>query len=354
MNSGQIRKSKSTERFTVIPNGILEDKALSLKAIGLLCYLLRLPSNWIINKTSLHRHLKDGRDAVLAAFKELQDAGYIETEEIREKGKFVGFNYEVSDFPKKEPLKSPEIAEKPITDKPETEKAETVEPITGFPESDKPESDKPKSGKPKSENPALLNTNSTKDEANKELNEQNHAQAVNGSAGHVNGKLFEDLKPVKTEKAKKENEAAPQKEKSLYCQFIDVYDHWFKKLNDCPPKITAADGSAAKSLIQYFRKDANDRAAKTGEILDEKTESARVVESWTVFLQNWDLLDNFSQARTRIVDINSNLQNLIIQIKAKYGNNNNSKRTSGDPGRKSIRDASHEDIANAINKAFGE
>lgn len=183
---------------------------------------------------------------------------------------------------------------------------------------------------------------------------EEHAQAVNGSAGHVNGKLFEELEPLKTGKGKKENEAAPQKEKSLYVQFIDVYDHWFKNLNDCPPKITAADGSAAKSLIQYFKKDANDRAAKAGEILDEKTESARVVESWTVFLQNWNLLDNFSQARTRIVDINSNLQNLIIQIRAKYGTNNNSTGTGNNNGRQPIASASHKDIINAINKNFGD
>lgn len=196
MNTGQIKKSKQAAKFTVIPNAILEDKNLSLKAIGLLCYLLRLPADWAINKTSLHKYLKDGRDAVLAAFKELEDFGYIEAEEIREKGRFVGFNYEVSDFPKKTDIKPDEFSENPLPEKPITENPESVAPIT-----ENPITVNPISGKPISENPELLKTDFHKDEVTKDEESKDESAAGSNLFG-------ENL--VKSKKKKAIQEAPPE------------------------------------------------------------------------------------------------------------------------------------------------
>jgi hypothetical protein len=188
MNTGQIKKSKLAGNFTTLPNNIFQDKNLSLKSIGLLCFLLHLPEKWIVNKTRLHSFLKDGRDAVLAAFAELEKFGYIETEEIRDKGRFVGFNYIVSDYPKKTGGNIAENSEKPEPEKPITENPEPVAPIT-----EKPITDFPITEKPITENPALLNTNSIKKEVSKnELIKDEPQPVVNNLFGepetHKNGK----------------------------------------------------------------------------------------------------------------------------------------------------------------------
>lgn len=120
MNTGQITKSRSNQRFTVVPNEIFNDKSMSLKAIGLLTYLLSLPDNWVIYKSELENHFSDGETSIRTAFKELQEKGYILSVEIRnEKGHFKGYNHHVYDYPiKKEPKRDFPISDNPILDNP--------------------------------------------------------------------------------------------------------------------------------------------------------------------------------------------------------------------------------------------
>lgn len=123
-NTGQIFKSKSTEKFTVIPNAMIQRPDLSAKAKGLLCYILSLPSDWVINKSEVHKHFKDGLDAIRSGFKELEKAGYILSVEIRnDKGHFKGYNYIVYDEPQLEkPISENPISVKPISENPTLQK----------------------------------------------------------------------------------------------------------------------------------------------------------------------------------------------------------------------------------------
>ena len=70
-NTGQIINSKSNTNFTIIPNEILRREDMSIKAKGLLCYLLMLPPDWVLYKTEIHNHHKDGIDSVRSAFDEI-------------------------------------------------------------------------------------------------------------------------------------------------------------------------------------------------------------------------------------------------------------------------------------------
>ncbi len=101
-NSGNIRKSKLVRDFTCVPNSILRDKRLTFRDRGLLCTLLMLPPDWIIQKTSLQSFSADSRDACIHSFNRLTEAGYVDVIEVREKGKFIGFDYIVSDIPSHE------------------------------------------------------------------------------------------------------------------------------------------------------------------------------------------------------------------------------------------------------------
>lgn len=141
-NESQIVKAKKSGRFTVIPNDILRNNSLSLKAKGLLCLLISLPDNWTVNKTQLPNFSKDGYDATCAAFSELEQLGYIKTQTIRdEKGRFLGYQYVVHE----EPVLTTENEEPPIRD---------------FPVSDNPVSENPITDNPISGNPQLRNTDS--------------------------------------------------------------------------------------------------------------------------------------------------------------------------------------------------
>jgi len=95
-NRGLIVKSKETKNFAVIPNKLLRDENLSLKAKGLLCLLLSLPDDWAVYKGQLQQFSSDGRDATINAFNELVDKGYIiGIKRINEKGQFDGWDYVV-------------------------------------------------------------------------------------------------------------------------------------------------------------------------------------------------------------------------------------------------------------------
>lgn len=136
----------------------------------------------------------------------------------------------------------------------------------------------------------------------------------------------------------------------LYPRFMAVYDKWFKGFHDgVPPKLDGAQGTAAKSLIQYFTRIVNERAKKDGKIYDTVGIEYKVLEAWQYVLSNWHLLDTFLQKKTKLTDLSSNAQNIITQIK-----NGNSKTGNGGSGQKPATGAnvSMADIASALNNKF--
>ena len=120
----KLIRVKKDNNFTTINNEFIFNKNLSLKAKGLLCHILALPNDWTLYVEEVGKWHKDGKDAIYSAFKELSINGYMQREQIRQNGKFKGYDYIVF--------------EKPNTEKPNTEK-------------------------PNTDNPQLLNTNSNKD-----------------------------------------------------------------------------------------------------------------------------------------------------------------------------------------------
>ena len=101
MNTGQIVKSRTTERFTTLPNDVIKSKELSLSEKGLLSYLLSLPADWVIYKQNLYNSLPDKEGTIDKVFKGLQLKGYIVSVRVHDKntGKFIGWNHVVYDIP---------------------------------------------------------------------------------------------------------------------------------------------------------------------------------------------------------------------------------------------------------------
>ena len=131
-----------TKDYTVMANHHLRNKALSLKAKGLLSLMLSLPDNWDYTTKGLAMICKDGVDSICSTVRELESAGYIQRRRIRDgHGRLAEIEYTILEHPAE-----PEIS--PKRENPVLENPEQVEP-----EQEKPEQEKPV---------ALLNTKKSK------------------------------------------------------------------------------------------------------------------------------------------------------------------------------------------------
>lgn len=101
MNTGQIIKSRTTERFTTLPNEVLKNKQLTLEEKGFLGFLLSLPSDWVIYRQNLYNELPDKKGTIDKLFRNLQKKGYILSVKVHDPktGRFVGWNHVVYDIP---------------------------------------------------------------------------------------------------------------------------------------------------------------------------------------------------------------------------------------------------------------
>lgn len=132
-----IRKQKDSQNpYTMINNWCLRDPMLSAKAKGIFAYIMSLPDDWRFYASELEQHFTDGREAISNGLKELEKAGYLRREAIRDNGRFKSLDYTFFETP----------------------------------EHDKPETAFPHTAIPKSENRPILNTdlNELLKETNKE------------------------------------------------------------------------------------------------------------------------------------------------------------------------------------------
>lgn len=104
-----IRPQFRFEReFTQIPNAWLRDKALSLRARGLLGYLMSLKPNTRVTLRTVAADVEvaplatkqrpgEGVDAIRVAVRELERGGYITRHPIHRGGRFIGDDWELTD-----------------------------------------------------------------------------------------------------------------------------------------------------------------------------------------------------------------------------------------------------------------
>lgn len=172
-----ILRNIKKSNFTIIDNGFVNDKNLSLKGKGLMLYLLSKPDDWQVFSNEIVKNSKDGKASVAKALKELEELGYIEREFKRgESGDFIGgYNYcvyetsikaiennkennksdiEDEELSRYEKIKSEKWEEENWNS--EKSKAENPNSIIG--KAEKSNAENPNSKKPNAENRSLLNT----------------------------------------------------------------------------------------------------------------------------------------------------------------------------------------------------
>ena len=122
-----------TKDYTVMANHHLRDKALSLKAKGLLSLMLSLPDDWDYTTKGLAMICKDGVDSICSTVRELENAGYIQRRRVRDShGRLAEIEYTILERPAETapPTKRENpVLENPVLEKPEQEKPEQENPV---------------------------------------------------------------------------------------------------------------------------------------------------------------------------------------------------------------------------------
>ena len=133
MVMGKIKLNKK-DNYTIISNSVLKNKNLSLKAKGLYAYMWSLPDDWDYSVAGLVAVLKEGKQAINEALKELEREGYLVRTILRKGGKFSDMDYILNEFPQFLPFTDFPQAEKPLTENPpQQNKDRTKEKITKDP-----------------------------------------------------------------------------------------------------------------------------------------------------------------------------------------------------------------------------
>ena len=125
-----VFRIERTRDYTVMSNHHLRNANLSLKAKGLLSMMLSLPEDWNYTTRGLAKICKEGVDAIGAALRELEAAGYIVRHKLRDRqGRISDTEYV--------------IYEQPQPKNPDTPQPDTASPDTENPDMVKPDTEKP-------------------------------------------------------------------------------------------------------------------------------------------------------------------------------------------------------------------
>lgn len=125
-----VFRIERTRDYTVMSNHHLRNANLSLKAKGLLSMMLSLPEDWNYTTRGLAKICKEGVDAIGAALRELEAAGYIVRHKLRDsQGRISDTEYVIYEQPQ---------LRKPDTDSPDTENPDMVSPDMDTPYLEKP------------------------------------------------------------------------------------------------------------------------------------------------------------------------------------------------------------------------
>lgn len=246
--------SEKNQNFTTIENKIMTS-GLSLKALGLFLFLKSKNKDWRFSILNINKEVKEGRESISSAVQELEKANLIQRKkEKNEKGQFE-FTFV-------------------------------------FLDTEKTEEDKPKpTPKPKSKRKPVVKKSPPKIEEPK--TEEN---------------LFPEPEPPKEEEPKTPTPTKSEDGK-LYSEMVNIYFKWFEGLSGVKPKFGQAEGASMKQIINYFKILYKDNRS------EGENEFEEVTKMFSFIFSHWNLIDPFLQKQTKLTQINSNIQNIINDIK---------------------------------------
>lgn len=101
-----VFKVEKRKNYTIMSNHHLQNKNLSLKAKGLLSYMLSLPEDWEYSLAGLEANCKESKTALTTALNELKVNGYLKVEKMypnQTASKRIEYVYNIFEEPHLEP-----------------------------------------------------------------------------------------------------------------------------------------------------------------------------------------------------------------------------------------------------------
>ena len=214
-----VFRVQKTQNYTIMSNHHLRNKALSLKAKGLLSLMLSLPEDWDYTLAGLSHINREKIDAIREAVKELEKAGYIvRSRERDEKGRLRGADYVIYEQPQpREPEAATSGGQPPILDLPTLEN-----PTLGNPTLENPTQEKPTLENPMQLNKDIQKTDLPKKEKSNTDLSNNHSIPI----------LSPNPSPLREETAEPERKGTEAADAySVYEEIIKdniEYEHFIK------------------------------------------------------------------------------------------------------------------------------
>ena len=172
-----VFRVEKTRDYTVMANHHLRNTALSLKAKGLLSLMLSLPEDWDYTTKGLARICRDGVDSICATVRELEDAGYIIRERVRNaNGRLGSIEYTILEQPRPpEPKPGKPVRKNPVQ----------VKPVLDSPALEKPEQENPEQLNKKESSKQALKTYQSSTEESNPIQSSPQPPAGEGSAARI-------------------------------------------------------------------------------------------------------------------------------------------------------------------------
>jgi hypothetical protein len=118
----------------------------------------------------------------------------------------------------------------------------------------------------------------------------------------------QDPKTSKKEKPKSEK---------LYPNMLEVYDEFCLNKTGMGAKMNAHQGKSMKSIMEYL---ANQIKIKRGNEVSEEILKEEILLAWKYILSNWSKINGYYAEQIKLSQIDSNLPNLLIQLRNKKTN----------------------------------
>ena len=160
-----VYRVERTRDYTVMCNYHLKDKALSLKAKGLMSMMLSMPEEWNYSTRGLAAICKEGVEAVGNALKELEKAGYMVRRQLRgENGRITDTEYIIYEKP-----------QEPSAPERDTVSQDAAAPDTVTPDTDAPYTENPDMVEPDADNRPELNIKKSRIKKSNTLGSNTHS-----------------------------------------------------------------------------------------------------------------------------------------------------------------------------------
>ena len=121
---------------------------------------------------------------------------------------------------------------------------------------------------------------------------------------------------------KTNNNTPSVKVSTIWSICIEAYNHFCKQRIGVGCKMDGAEGKAMKSIILYLTTQVKDPKYQDTIYRDDRDDQVYI--AWKFILDNWDMLDDFLQKQIALRQINSNLINILNQLR----NGKNRSKTS--------------------------